>query len=63
MIDTVQKLTVKDASELSGYSIDYIRKLCSEGKIAYTKFGFALAIDKESLMKYRDAHPKTQKAE
>jgi excisionase family DNA binding protein len=54
------KLTVREASQLSGYSTDWIRILCQKGEIAFERFGRSYAIDKKSLLKYVADHPQPQ---
>jgi hypothetical protein len=48
-----EEITVRDASELTGYSTEYIRELCRCGKIQSRKFGTILVVEKTSLLEYR----------
>lgn len=47
-------LSVREASELTGYSTEYIRNLARSGTIKSEKVGYAVLIDREDLMKYKD---------
>jgi excisionase family DNA binding protein len=46
-------ITIKEAHELIGYSIDHIRRLARENKIKHFKFGTTYAIDKDDLLRYK----------
>lgn len=46
------KITVREASQITGYSTEYIRELCRDGKISSEKFGTILVIDRASLLEY-----------
>lgn len=46
-------MTVKEASEASGYTIRWIRQLAREEKIKVKRWGWSFMIDEESLMKYK----------
>jgi excisionase family DNA binding protein len=46
-------ITVRQASQISGYAVDYIRRLTREGKIKCTRFGNAIAIDRADLLRYK----------
>lgn len=48
------KITVREASQLTQYSTEYIRELCRDGKIQSEKFGTVLVIDRESLLQYKE---------
>lgn len=45
-------LTTREASELSGYHPDYVRKLVKIGEIKARKWGNAWMINRESLLLY-----------
>lgn len=48
-----RKITVREASQETGYSTEYIRELCREGKVKAEKFGTVLVIDRASLIQYK----------
>lgn len=45
-------ISTKDASALSGYTSDYLSRLCREGKIDGTQVGRTWLIDRDSLEKF-----------
>jgi excisionase family DNA binding protein len=45
-------ITVKDASEQTGYSAEYLRRLIRQGKIEASKLGTVYLVDIASLMAY-----------
>jgi excisionase family DNA binding protein len=45
-------LSVREASELTGYSTEYIRNLARSGAIKSEKVGYAVLIDREDLERY-----------
>lgn len=45
-------LTTQEASELSGYHKEYIRKLLQQDRIAGQKFGPVWQVNRVSLLKY-----------
>jgi excisionase family DNA binding protein len=47
-------LTVREASEVSGYATEYIRQLIRDGDIDAEKKGFSWLVNRESLEKYKD---------
>jgi excisionase family DNA binding protein len=47
-------LTVRDASDESGYAEEYIRKLIRDGEITAQKLGNMWLVNKQSLMDYKD---------
>lgn len=48
-------ISTKEASEVSGYSIEYIRKLARDDKIKNMKVGdFQILINRQSLKDYKD---------
>jgi excisionase family DNA binding protein len=49
------KITVREASQITGYSTEYIRELCRDGKIQSEKFGTILVIDRASLVGYKQS--------
>lgn len=53
-----QWISTDKAEELTGYKADYIRQLATNGKVVSKKFGHAVMIDKESLLKYYEEHKK-----
>jgi excisionase family DNA binding protein len=48
-------LTVRQAAQESGYSQEYIRQLCREGKLEYDRVGTAYLINPDSLKGYVEA--------
>lgn len=44
--------TLKTASELTGLSYDYLRKLCLQGKIVYVRAGSKYLINMEKLVDF-----------
>jgi excisionase family DNA binding protein len=49
------KITVREASRETDYSVEYIRELCRNGKISSEKFGTVLVIDRVSLLEYKQS--------
>ena len=49
-----ENITVREASELTGYSTEYIRELCRDGKIKSGKFGTLLVVNTASLLEYKE---------
>lgn len=49
-------VSVRDAARISGYGMDWIRRLARYGEIKSTKMGFAVLIDRNSLEKYVEVH-------
>jgi excisionase family DNA binding protein len=47
-------LTVREASDESGYAEEYLRKLVRDGELSAIKKGSAWLISRESLMEYKD---------
>lgn len=47
-------LTVREASEESGYATEYLRQLVRDGEISAIKKGFSWLISRKSLMEYKD---------
>ena len=45
-------VTTKDASELSGYTSDYLARLARSGKIVGRRIGHTWLIDKNSLANF-----------
>jgi hypothetical protein len=45
-------LTVHEASKLSGYNPEYLRRLMREHRIRYRKFSFIYQVDRASLLEY-----------
>lgn len=45
-------LTTKEATVLSGYHTEYIRKLLQDGRISGRKFGPVWQVDRASLLEY-----------
>jgi excisionase family DNA binding protein len=41
--------STREVANLLGYSAEYVRSLCKQGKIKSTKIGFVIAISKEDL--------------
>ncbi len=48
-------ISVREASEISGYGTEWIRELARDGEIESRKMGFAVLIDRNSLRKYVEA--------
>lgn len=57
-MDNVEELenwiSVREASEISGYVTEYIRELARDGEINSVKMGNAVLINKKSLKEYMD---------
>jgi excisionase family DNA binding protein len=53
MVDVKDVIPVREAAKLTGYSPEYIRRLCRENKIEHEKFGSTLMVNRESLIKYK----------
>lgn len=57
-MDNVKELenwiSVREASEISGYVTDYIRELARDEVITSTKIGNAVLISKKSLKEYME---------
>lgn len=53
IIDGMDYVSVEEASEISGYSTQYIRRLLRQDKINGTKKGYMWWIDLESLKEYK----------
>lgn len=47
-------ISVREASEISGYTTEYIRELARDGLIKSTKIGHAVLIDRNGLKQYVD---------
>lgn len=47
-----QWLTVQEASQLSGYSVKYVRRLLRQGKIESRKFATIWQVSKSDLLAY-----------
>lgn len=47
-----QWLTTEQAAELSGYHVDYVRKLLQSGKLDGRKWGQAWQVSRQSLVDY-----------
>ncbi len=45
-------LTTEEAAELSGYHVNYIRKLLQTGKLTGRKWGQAWQVSRKSLIDY-----------
>ena len=45
-------ITTQEAAELSGYHVNYIRKLIRRGEIRGRKVSIVWVIDRQSLLKY-----------
>ncbi len=45
-------LTVHEASQLSGYSVQYMRRLLNQGKIESRKFATIWQVSKSALLAY-----------
>lgn len=45
-------ISVKEAAELTGYSVDYVYDLAQQGKIDAQKVGWGWVIDREGILKY-----------
>jgi excisionase family DNA binding protein len=48
-----ENITVREASQLTGYSTEYIRELCRAQKIKSGKFGTLLVVNPVSLLEYK----------
>lgn len=49
-------ISTEEAQMVSGYKVEYIRKLAREGKIDSQKVYKTVLISKESLMEYKASH-------
>lgn len=47
-------LSVREASELSGYATEYLRQLVRDGEIDAVKKGFSWLVSRKSLLEYKD---------
>ena len=56
--DIMAWLTVEQASELTGYNAEYIRRLIREGRLKAQKFGPVWQVDKRSIISYLKAAQK-----
>lgn len=45
-------ITIKDASNQTGLSYEYIRKLCLQGKIVHVRAGRKFLVNMEKLVDY-----------
>nr|MBP9840705.1 helix-turn-helix domain-containing protein [Candidatus Paceibacterota bacterium] len=54
-------ISTKDASELSGYSSDYLSRLARAGKIAGAQVGRTWVVDEKSLLRFMAAQEKHKK--
>lgn len=52
MTEIPQMLTIKETSNKTGLSYDYIRKLCLQGKIVYVKAGTKYLINFGRFVEY-----------
>ena len=50
-------ITVRQAGEITGYSLEYIRQLVRKGKVAAQKFGWQVVVDRKSLLEYIERNP------
>ena len=48
---------LKQASQATGLSYDYLRKLCLQGKITHVKAGCKILINMEKLVAYLNGEP------
>ena len=55
MDQTVQMVTLKEASDRTGISYDWLRKMCINGKIVYIKAGNKFLLNWEKLVDYLNA--------
>ena len=55
-------ITTREATELSGYHPDHLRRLIREGSIAAHKFGIVWQVSRQSLLDYlKEARDSTDK--
>lgn len=47
-------ITTEDASKLTGYRMEYVRQLAREKKVDSKKFGHAVMISRDSIMKHKE---------
>jgi excisionase family DNA binding protein len=52
MNDKSEWMTVSDAAKLTGYNLEYIRRLMRDGKIEARKFSIVWQVRRDSLMDY-----------
>lgn len=53
---------LKQASQATGLSYDFLRKLCLQGKITHVKAGNKILINMEKLIDYLNGKPEKQVA-
>jgi excisionase family DNA binding protein len=53
-LDVTEWITTKEAAELTGYHVKYVRRLVKEGKIAGAKRGRDWWVDRASVEAYVD---------
>jgi excisionase family DNA binding protein len=53
MTDVKDVIPVREAAKLTGYSPEYVRRLCRDNKIKHEKFGSILMVNRESIIKYK----------
>lgn len=53
-------VSVREASEVSGYGKEWIRELARNGEIKSMKMGFAVLIDRKSLKEYMEQNLKKE---
>ena len=53
-------ISVSEASELSGYHPEHIRRLIRQGKINAKKFSIVWMVDRDSLLAYIDKPKKVE---
>lgn len=54
IIGDMEYVSVEEASEITGYSLQYIRRLLRKDKIEAVKKGYMWWIELESLKKYKE---------
>lgn len=56
------ELTVKEAADITGYTVDYIQDLAREGKVKARKIATVWLIDRKSLLGHlKDARARGEK--
>jgi excisionase family DNA binding protein len=49
---TEKWITTDEAAELTGYDVEYVRRLLRKGKVQSKKFGAVWQVDRDSLLSY-----------
>ncbi|MEQ1561704.1 MAG: helix-turn-helix domain-containing protein, partial [Nitrospira sp.] len=55
ILNNKKYIPVKDASLLTGYSKDYVGRLCREGQVVSTRIGKAWYVEEDSILSYKNS--------